>query len=131
MRCKYLKYFFCSNAFFVSLVMQSYILEKPITQFFRLFTVLEKQMELHLLSFFIHLRLHFNLLLIPSYLSGYFVSNGSFTDQFILQFLIIHVCLYGGANSLNSYYDKDDGPIGGMLLFFSSGNFQRVFVFIH
>lgn len=84
-------------------------------------------------NFVIHLRLKFNLILIPLFCFGYFfiihansnlrtdpfrlfVSEG--TDfrgsTFWLQFIILHVCMYGGANSLNSYYDKDEGPIGGL-----------------
>jgi len=66
-------------------------------------------------NFFIHLRLKFNLLLVPLFLFGVFVSKGSFGGyQFWLEFFCLHVCLYGGANSLNSYYDRDDGPIGGL-----------------
>jgi len=66
--------------------------------------------------FVIHLRLKFNLILLPLFLFGLFVSGGtSFADSFLLQTVVLHVCMYGGVNALNSYYDKDDGPIGGLL----------------
>jgi hypothetical protein len=45
-----------------------------------------------------------------------FVSEGDklWTSSFWMIFLVLHICMYGGANSLNSYYDKDEGPIGGL-----------------
>lgn len=33
---------------------------------------------------------------------------------FIIQFLNVHLLLFGGATAYNSYWDKDDGPIGGL-----------------
>lgn len=68
-----------------------------------------------LLWFIVHLRLQFNVILAPLYLFGLFVSEGDFDKQSALQFCIIHIFLYGGANSINSYYDKDSGPIGGSI----------------
>jgi 1,4-dihydroxy-2-naphthoate octaprenyltransferase len=35
-------------------------------------------------------------------------------EQFWLQFLNIHVLLFGGATVYNSWWDKDEGPIGGL-----------------
>lgn len=34
--------------------------------------------------------------------------------QFWLQFLNVHVLLFGGATAYNSWWDKDEGPIGGL-----------------
>lgn len=63
-----------------------------------------------------HLRLTFNLLLTPIYLWGVFVANGSlFTSDALLGYLTVHIFLYGGATAFNSYYDKDEGPVGGLL----------------
>ncbi|CAN5677912.1 hypothetical protein BH10CHL1_BH10CHL1_38810 [soil metagenome] len=67
---------------------------------------------------FIHLRLHFQLLLAPIFLWGYFLAvreQGSRPDlKFWLAFLAFHVFLYGGTTAFNSYYDRDEGPVGGL-----------------
>jgi len=67
-------------------------------------------------NFFIHLRLKFNLYLAPIYLYGVVIANGNiFTLKFLTEFIILHVFLYGGANALNDYYDRNEqGPIGGL-----------------
>jgi len=72
-------------------------------------------------NFVIHLRLKFNLILVPLWFFGVYNSgvgplyswNIDF-GKFWLQFFVLHICMYGGANSLNDYYDKDTGPIGGL-----------------
>jgi 1,4-dihydroxy-2-naphthoate octaprenyltransferase len=67
-------------------------------------------------DFIIHLRLKFNLYIVPIYLYGIVLSDGTiFTTSFVLEFLIIHLFLYGGINALNDYYDRhEEGPIGGL-----------------
>jgi 1,4-dihydroxy-2-naphthoate octaprenyltransferase len=67
-----------------------------------------------LLNFLVHLRLHFQLLLAPIYLWGYFLSGAQPGLDFWLGFLAFHIFLYGGATAFNSYYDQDQGPIGGL-----------------
>jgi 1,4-dihydroxy-2-naphthoate octaprenyltransferase len=63
-----------------------------------------------------HLRLPFNLLLAPIFLWGVLLAGGSLVDRDVwLAFISLHVFLYGGTNAFNSYYDRDEGPIGGML----------------
>ena len=63
-----------------------------------------------------HLRLGFNVLLAPIFLWGVLLAGGSIADPRVwIGFLALHVFLYGGANAFNSYYDRDEGPIGGML----------------
>lgn len=69
----------------------------------------------------IHLRLHFQLLLAPVFLWGWLValherpiSGRPVTAAVILAFVSLHVFLYGGATAFNSYYDRDQGPIGGL-----------------
>lgn len=63
-----------------------------------------------------HLRTPFNLLLSPIYLWGALLAGSSLTDyQFWLGYLSLHIFLYGGTTAFNSFYDKDEGPIGGML----------------
>jgi 4-hydroxybenzoate polyprenyltransferase len=34
--------------------------------------------------------------------------------QYWLQFLNVHILLFGGATAYNSFWDKDEGPIGGL-----------------
>lgn len=63
-----------------------------------------------------HLRLPFNLLLSPIYLWGVLLAEGSLrAPAFWLGYVALHLFLYGGTTALNSYYDRDEGPVGGML----------------
>jgi 4-hydroxybenzoate polyprenyltransferase len=62
-----------------------------------------------------HLRLGFNLVLSPIYLWGVWLAGGTLADgRVLLGWLALHVFLYGGTTAFNSYYDRDEGPIGGM-----------------
>ncbi|MGH2541290.1 MAG: UbiA family prenyltransferase, partial [Ardenticatenaceae bacterium] len=62
-----------------------------------------------------HLRLPFNLLLSPIYLWGVLLAGGSLRDPaFWLGYVSLQLFLYGGGTAFNSYYDRDEGPIGGM-----------------
>jgi 4-hydroxybenzoate polyprenyltransferase len=63
-----------------------------------------------------HLRLRFNVLLTPIYLWGVLLAGGSLRSlEFWLGYITLHVFLYGGGTAFNSYYDRDEGPIGGMV----------------
>ncbi len=68
-----------------------------------------------MLDFLKHLRLHFQLVLAPVFLLGYWASGAQPDGHFVLVFLLLHVGLYGGATAYNSYYDRDEGPVGGLL----------------
>jgi 4-hydroxybenzoate polyprenyltransferase len=68
-----------------------------------------------LLAFLIHLRWHYQLLI----LSGGYLLGGLYAPQvspkpFLLQFLNVHLLLNGGVTAYNSYWDEDEGPIGGI-----------------
>ncbi|MBV9581779.1 MAG: UbiA prenyltransferase family protein, partial [Chloroflexi bacterium] len=65
-------------------------------------------------SLLIHLRLPFQLLLAPVFLWGWLVAGGGWSPRLGLAFITFHVFLYGGASAYNSYYDRDEGPIGGL-----------------
>jgi 4-hydroxybenzoate polyprenyltransferase len=66
--------------------------------------------------YLLHLRLGFNLLLSPIYLWGAFLGGGGLGDpRFWFGYVSLHLFLYGGTTAFNSFYDEDDGPIGGML----------------
>jgi 1,4-dihydroxy-2-naphthoate octaprenyltransferase len=62
----------------------------------------------------VHLRLHFQLLLAPIFLWGYLLAGGQWTETLVLSFVAFHVFNYGGGTAFNSYYDRDEGPIGGL-----------------
>ena len=62
----------------------------------------------------VHLRLPFQLLLAPVFLWGWLLAGGGLSWTFALAFLAFHVFLYGGVTAFNSYYDRDEGPVGGL-----------------
>lgn len=65
--------------------------------------------------FLIHLRLHYQFFILSGgYLLGGLLANEMQAADFWLQFLNVHVLLFGGATVFNSYWDKDEGPIGGL-----------------
>ena len=61
-----------------------------------------------------HLRLHFQLLLAPIFIWGYFLSGVPAPENFWLGFIAFQIFLYGGITAFNSFYDRDQGPVGGM-----------------
>ncbi len=65
--------------------------------------------------FIMHLRLHYQFFILSGgyLLSSLFVEH-LIWDQFWWQFINVHVLLFGGATAYNSYWDKDEGPIGGL-----------------
>lgn len=65
-------------------------------------------------NFLIHLRLPFQALLAPFMLFGAALASGRVTWRFVVAFVVLHVCFYGGTTAFNSHYDKDEGPIGGL-----------------
>lgn len=61
------------------------------------------------------MRLHYQVLI----LSGGYLLATLFVDfidwgQYIRQFVNVHIFLFGGATVFNSFWDKDEGPIGGL-----------------
>jgi 4-hydroxybenzoate polyprenyltransferase len=61
-----------------------------------------------------HLRLNWHLMLLPIFLWGFLLSGGPVTYRFWLGLFVLHVLFYGGSVAFNSYYDQDEGPIGGL-----------------
>lgn len=66
-------------------------------------------------AFLVHLRLHYQIFI----LSGGYLLGGLYASQlairpFVIQFFVVHVLLNGGVTAYNSYWDDDDGPIGGV-----------------
>jgi 1,4-dihydroxy-2-naphthoate octaprenyltransferase len=66
-------------------------------------------------DYVIHLRLHYQLLLAPTFVGAYFIAGGQIDLRFWVAFCSVHVFLIGGTNAYNSYYDRDVGPVGGLL----------------
>jgi 1,4-dihydroxy-2-naphthoate octaprenyltransferase len=66
-------------------------------------------------DFFLHLRLNYQFFILSgAFLIGGLLSNGQNFFPFFLQFLNVHIFLFGGVTAYNSYWDKDEGPIGGL-----------------
>jgi len=65
-------------------------------------------------TLFVHLRLHFQLLLAPVFLWGWLLAGGGLSGAVVLAFVAFHFFLYSGATAFNSYYDRDVGPVGGL-----------------
>jgi 4-hydroxybenzoate polyprenyltransferase len=64
---------------------------------------------------FVHLRLHYQLLLLsPLFVWGFILGGKVASLRACLGFLAFHVFLYGGITAYNSYYDRDEGPVGGL-----------------
>lgn len=65
------------------------------------------------------LRLPYQFQLGPIFLWGFWLGGGTFDSwrefaRFVAIFLIFHVGAFGGLTALNSFYDRDETPIGGL-----------------
>ncbi len=65
-------------------------------------------------AYLVHLRLPFQFLLSPVFLWGYLLASGKPSLTLLLAYLSFHLFGYAGGTALNSSYDRDDGPIGGL-----------------
>jgi 4-hydroxybenzoate polyprenyltransferase len=64
----------------------------------------------------VHLRLHYQLVFLsPLFAWGLALGGAELSTRAALAFLAFHVFLYGGITAYNSYYDRDEGPVGGLL----------------
>lgn len=61
-----------------------------------------------------HLRLPFQMTLAPLFLWGAFLSGAPLSWRLLPAFVAFHAFLYTGITAYNSYYDRDEGPIGGL-----------------
>lgn len=62
----------------------------------------------------LHLRLPFSLFLMPVYWFAVSQVATLDTTKAIWVFLILHLLIYPASNAYNSYFDKDEGSIGGL-----------------
>jgi len=65
-------------------------------------------------STWLHLRIPFSFYLMPVYLFALGISPNFSEPRLIWSFIIIHLFLYPASNGYNSYFDKDEGSIGGL-----------------
>jgi 1,4-dihydroxy-2-naphthoate octaprenyltransferase len=63
----------------------------------------------------VHLRLHYQLFFLsPLFIWGFMLGGASLSRRAIIGFVSFHIFLYGGITAYNSYYDRDEGPVGGL-----------------
>ncbi len=65
-------------------------------------------------STWLHLRIPFSFFLLPIYLFALSVAEDFSVIDALLIFFIIHFLLYPASNGYNSFFDKDEGSIGGL-----------------
>lgn len=65
-------------------------------------------------DFLVHLRLPFQVALSVVVLWGVVWSGGTLSLRFLWVWLAWTVALSGGATAYNSYFDRDEGPVGGL-----------------
>ncbi|SMD35375.1 1,4-dihydroxy-2-naphthoate octaprenyltransferase [Reichenbachiella faecimaris] len=65
-------------------------------------------------STFLHLRFPFSFFLLPVFLFAVAVSQPTDWTQLALVFFVLHLLLYPASNGYNSYFDQDEGSIGGL-----------------
>lgn len=63
---------------------------------------------------FKHLRLHFSLLLLPIYLFALSQTAEISVSSASITFIVLHLLVYPASNVFNSYYDIDQGSVGGL-----------------
>jgi 1,4-dihydroxy-2-naphthoate octaprenyltransferase len=62
----------------------------------------------------IHLRVPFSFFLMPFFLFGISQLEDIHWSKIILAFIVVHLFHNGASNAFNSYFDKDEGSIGGI-----------------
>jgi 1,4-dihydroxy-2-naphthoate octaprenyltransferase len=65
-------------------------------------------------STILHLRIPFSFFLLPVFLLALSVSDSINAQYSLLSFFILHFLVYPASNGFNSYFDKDEGSIGGL-----------------
>lgn len=65
-------------------------------------------------STLLHLRIPFSYFLLPVFLFALSVSPNLMASKILWVFIILHFLLYPASNGYNSYFDKDEGSIGGL-----------------
>ncbi|MBI1800523.1 MAG: UbiA prenyltransferase family protein, partial [Chloroflexi bacterium] len=66
------------------------------------------------MSYLIHLRLPFQVLLSPIFLWAYLMADGKPSWTLAIAYVAFHLFGYAGGTAFNSFYDRDEGPVGGL-----------------
>ena len=67
------------------------------------------------LTLLCHLRLHYQLVFLsPLFAWGFLLGAHVASLRTWIAFVAFHFFLYGGITAYNSYYDRDEGPVGGL-----------------
>ncbi len=61
------------------------------------------------------MRVPFQLTLAPLFFWGLFLSGAGLWFEVATAFVSLHLCLYPGVTAFNSVYDRDTGPVSGMM----------------
>ncbi len=69
---------------------------------------------MQLRSTLLHLRIPFSYFLLPIFLFAVAVSPNLILHRLTWIFVILHLMIYPASNGYNSYFDKDEGSIGGL-----------------
>lgn len=86
-----------------------------LTQLTKAMGIVNRSLPKEIWHFVLHLRWHYQLFILSGgFLLGGFLSEDLRINSFIIQFLNVHLLLFGGATAYNSFWDKDEGPIGGL-----------------
>ena len=70
---------------------------------------------IYIRSVLLHLRIPFSFFLMPVYLFALGMSPNFSESRLMWSFVIIHLLLYPASNGFNSYFDKDEKSIGGLM----------------
>lgn len=62
----------------------------------------------------LHLRLPFSFFLMPVYWFALSQSERPDAGRAVAVFVVLHLLVYPASNAYNSYFDRDEGPIGGL-----------------
>jgi len=65
-------------------------------------------------STLLHLRFPFSFFLLPIWLAAVSAVPAPDPGRTLATFVILHLLLYPASNGFNSYFDRDEGPIGGI-----------------
>ncbi|MEM1405181.1 MAG: UbiA family prenyltransferase [Bacteroidota bacterium] len=65
-------------------------------------------------STWLHLRIPFSFFLLPVFLFALAVSPNINESRIVIVLIALHIFLYPASNGYNSYFDKDEGSIGGL-----------------
>ena len=65
-------------------------------------------------TIWLHLRVPFSFFLLPMFWFAFSQSTSPNVAKSILVLLVVHLLLYPASNAYNSYFDKDEGSIGGL-----------------